>query len=544
MQSEPTLLYNGSIFTAQTEHPWVGACAFSENRILAVGDLETVRSAVRGTAREIDLHGCTAMPGIIDMHNHVLEGARAELFELGLDPAADADSLLDAVAQAVTKMADGDWLTGAGWGPAIASLFEDTTGREQLDKVSPNNPVLLKDISYHSRIANSRAIQAAERQDVEQRARSGEICRDPETGEWTGLFHEAAASAMDNAAPVWTDEQFLAAARHGVKLLNSFGVTGFNLAVASARSMTAYAELDKAGELSARMAGYIDFGSPLTLPRDGVGKELADVRKKFSSDRIFVDFAKFFMDGVPSQQTASMLTDYRDGTKGAQSHYSSSDLAERMMPLDAQGISVKIHAIGDRAIRDTLDAIEAVRKRNGEGPLHQIAHLNFISPQDIPRMAALGVVADLCPPLWFPSPVQQRLASLLGEEYVQRSHSTRTLIEAGTLAGLGTDWPAMSPTPSPWPGLATLVTRQHPAGEFPGIHRPDQRLDLDTALRLATINPASAMGISDVSGSLAPGKSADLIVLDRDLRTIDPVRIAETRLTATIFEGRCVFGEL
>jgi predicted amidohydrolase YtcJ len=134
-------------------------------------------------------------------------------------------------------------------------------------------------------------------------------------------------------------------------------------------------------------------------------------------------------------------------------------------PLDRQGMSVKVHAIGDRAIHEVLDEIARVRGRSGRGPAHQIAHLNFILPDDIARMAELNVVADLCPPLWFPSPIQRRLADLLGQEFVDRSFPIRDMLRAGVLAAAGTDWPAVSPSPSPWPGLATLITRKHPSGE-------------------------------------------------------------------------------
>jgi predicted amidohydrolase YtcJ len=248
------------------------------------------------------------------------------------------------------------------------------------------------------------------------------------------------------------------------------------------------------------------------------------------------------MDGVPSQRTASVMRAYRDGTPGEHSLYTVDELAGLIGPLDKQGMGIKVHAIGDRAIREVLDAIELVRQRNGPGPAHQIAHLNFILEDDLERLVKLNVAADLCPPLWFPSPVHQRLIALLGQDYVDRSFPIRDMLKLGILMAAGTDWPAMSPSPSPWPGLATLITRKHPTGDTPGVHRPDQRLSLAEALPLFTINPARAMRIDGETGSLTPGKSADLIILDRDLTEIAPENIVDTRVTATFFEGRRVYG--
>jgi predicted amidohydrolase YtcJ len=537
-----TVFRNGPVYTADRQAPWTEAVAIRGARVLATGKDAEVRRVAGSDAAVVDLAGGMAMPGIIDMHNHALEGARAQLFEFPLQPSQPFDAVIAAVRTAAAKTKPGDWILGAGWGPAVAEKFLRADALRLLDEAAPDNPVLLKDISYHSRIANSKAMAAADKTAVEREARKGEIACDPSTGQWTGLFHEAAGAAMDAAAPAWTDDQLLASARHSLEIMNSLGLTGFNLAVASRRTMTAYRQLDDAGEMTARMAGYIDHRSPLTAKRDGIGAEFVAARGELRTRRVGVDFAKFFMDGVPSQRTSSMLRDYLDGTSGAQSHYSVDELADLIAPLDREGMRVKVHAIGDRAIRDVLDAIEKVRRRNGKGPMHQIAHVNFIPPEDIPRMSALGVVADLCPPLWYPSAITKRLAEVLGADYVALSHPIRALIEAGTLAAAGTDWPAIAPSPSPWPGMATLITRRHPTGDFPGEHRPEQKLDLDTALPMFTINPAIAMGIDNEAGSLTSGKYADLIVLDRNLKAIPPEEIVHTQVVATYFEGRRVYS--
>lgn len=540
-ESQIAVFENGAIYTGVSATPFVEAIAFCGSRVLAAGALREVLSAAGAGPRRVDLHGRMLMPGIIDMHNHVLEGALAELFQLTLSPRQSLAELLSSVREAAKAAEPGTWIVGAGWGPRVASAFGSMDGLQALDGASPRNPVLLKDVSYHSRIANSAAIASAGPETVAA-SRPGEVVLDPDTGRPTGLFHEAAAAILDEAAPPWHDEQLSAAARHSVRMLNRCGVTGFNLAVASRRTISAFADLERSGDLSVRMAAYIDHGSPLTCPRDGIGAELIETRADLRSERIRVDFAKFFMDGVPSLGTASVLTPYRDGSRGERSHYTVDELANLIAPLDGQGISVKVHAVGDRAIREVLDAIAVVRDRNGAGPLHQIAHATLIRPSDIPRLPALNVLADLCPPMWFPSPTTLRLEETLGEKYVALSHPIRDIIASGTLAAAGTDWPCVVPTVSPWPGLASLITRKNPYEPTPGQHRPEQALTLEQTLPLFTINPAIAMGIEKETGSLEPGKSADFIILDRDLSNIAPERIADTEVLATFFEGTCVHG--
>jgi predicted amidohydrolase YtcJ len=366
--SDATIFRNGKIYTADQRYPWVAAVCIRGSRILAIGDERDVIAAAGDSARAIDLAGRMAMPGIIDMHNHILEGARGALFELALSPTMSVEAVMQAVRAAADKTPPGQWISGFGWGPAIAEGFATAEGRKGLDAVSPGHPVVLRDISCHSRLANSRAIAAAGLGRIEAAASfPREIVRDA-AGKPTGLFHEMAGAAIDATAPPWTDEQLQQSARHGVTLLNSLGVTGFNLAVASRATIAAFHRLDVSGALTARMAAYIDHRSPLTAERDGIGTAFIAERRAFATSRIHVDFAKFFMDGVPSQRTASMMRDYRDGSPGAQSLFSIVELADLITPLDRQGISVKVHGIGDRAIHEVLDAIALVRERNGTGP--------------------------------------------------------------------------------------------------------------------------------------------------------------------------------
>ncbi|MEZ5751318.1 MAG: amidohydrolase family protein [Paracoccaceae bacterium] len=220
-------------------------------------------------------------------------------------------------------------------------------------------------------------------------------------------------------------------------------------------------------------------------------------------------------------------------------------IAAEVTALDAAGFAVKMHAVGDRAVRAGLDAIESARKANGNSGLrHEIAHSPFITPQDLPRFAALDAVAEVSPKLWYPNPVTEGQRMVLGAERAERCHPVRALLDAGARVVFGSDWPAAAMAPAPWEGLAGMITRADPSGRFPGTVGADQAIPLERALPLFTTNGAAAMRRADQTGRLAAGFSADLIVLERPLEDMPAAEIATQTPAATLFEGRTVFGEV
>jgi predicted amidohydrolase YtcJ len=392
--------------------------------------------------------------------------------------------------------------------------------------------------------ANSAAMKAAGITRDTADVKNGSIVKHP-SGALSGIFLEDACALVDQAIPPLNEEEKRRVALHAVSLYNSFGVTGFTYALASEMTMQAFKDLDDARELSVWIATCIATrDSILTPERDGVGASAIAKRAAYRSEHIAVDFAKFFMDGVPGARTAAFREPYvaAPGAKAhqARSFYGVAELCDLMAPLDRQGIHVKIHAVGDQAIRDTLDAIEKVRQINGQpGPQHSIAHLGYVLEDDIPRLARLNILADLCPPLWFPNRILQNNTAVLGDERGQRAQSIGDIVRSGAASAFGTDWPIVA-SPSPWPGLSSLITRKDPTGVVGGVFRPDQALSLEEALPLCTINVAESMGFGRRTGSIAGGKDADFIVLDRDLFAISPEDIAGTEVLKTYFAGRLV----
>jgi predicted amidohydrolase YtcJ len=217
------------------------------------------------------------------------------------------------------------------------------------------------------------------------------------------------------------------------------------------------------------------------------------------------------------------------------------DLIRWLGKCEKQGLSVKIHCAGDAAVTQALDAIDVVRSFNGPTKLtHQIAHASYITPEDVKRFAELGVVADLSPIIWYPSFFLEGHKVAMGKERAERFWPNRDLKKSGALMSGGSDWPVI-PNPDPWNGIEGMVTRRNPSGEFGDATLwPEQALDLPTVLQIYTINGARAMGLEGITGSVEIGKSADLIVLDRNLFETAPQDLADTKVLTTYFEGRAV----
>lgn len=536
---------NAKIYTVDRRQPWASAIAVADGEFVAVGSDAEVRPTVRPDTEIIDARGRTILPGLFDSHCHAFEGARADLFEVRLSGTDNLEQILNKVRDATKAGIGGLWLKGAGWSLQKLNELSAESSLAKFDDVTGDRPTVLRDSSHHSMFANSAAMKAAGINRNTADVKNGSIVRHAD-GTLSGIFLEEACALVDKAIPPLNEDEKRRVALRAVSLYNSFGVTGFTYALASEMTMRAFKDLDDAGQLSVWIATCIATGESILTPElDGVGAPAIARRAAYRSEHIAVDFAKFFMDGVPGAKTAAFREPYV-GAPGVEPHlarpfYKVDELCDLMAPLDRQGIHVKIHAVGDQAIRDTLDAIEKVRQINGQsGPQHSIAHLGYVFDDDIPRLARLNILADLCPPLWFPNRILENNTAVLGDERGQRAQAIGDIVRSGAVSAFGTDWPIVA-SPSPWPGLSSLITRKDPTGVVGGVFRPDQALSLEEALPLCTINVAESMGFGRRTGSIAEGKNADFIVLDRDIFTISPEDIAGTQVLQTYFAGRLVY---
>lgn len=535
---------NARIYTVDRTRTWASALAVRDGKFLSIGSEEDVEPFVGPRTEVLDAGGRLILPGLLDCHCHAFEGSRGLLFELQLSPGDDFSALIEKVRTAALRLDGGQWLTGGGWNARLLiDILSHSRSLQRLDEVTGDHPTVLRDTTRHAVFANTAAMRSAGLLDGSVAIGEADAVR-CEDGSLSGLFVEGGCGLLERCIPPLPDGKRREIALHAASIYNALGVTGFTHAVTSEATMRTFKELDEAGALTVWVATCIATDTAIVPEYDGVGHGVIERRHACRSQHVSVDFVKYFMDGVPGARTAAFEKPYEKEADGAVLHarplYTVAELRDRILPHDAAGLHVKVHTVGDQATHDALDAIEEVRRMNGhEGPLHSLAHVGHIRPADIPRLAQLRVMADLCPPYWFPGPVMQNTLQILGEERASRAWPIGDIVKSGALAAFGTDWPVVA-TPSPWRGLAGIVTRRDPSGAAPGAFREDQALNLEQALRLCTINVAESMGFGNQTGSISVGKSADFILLDQDIFAISPIRIADTRVLKTYFAGRLV----
>jgi len=539
-----TIFLHPRICTMAPDHPWAEAISVRDGRIVAVGTREEAQAALPG-APVVELPGEMVVPGLLDVHNHFVWAGRAELYEMFVPPVFSLDQVLDAVREAAARKAPGEWIVGGIWGSSLIGQI-DRAARLRLDAAAGGRPVMLRDDSHHNRFVSTAALQAAGIDRDTPDPLNGSIVRDPATGEATGLLLEAACSLVEMAvasALEATPHLDVEAAAHAVRRLNACGVTAMQEALTSRAVLRAVKTLDDEGRLSAWVVGSIPVTEAPLAPGE-MPAELLAMRDGFRTRHFMPDAGKIFLDGVPTSRTAAMLEPYLpDAVHGCCFRGGTTltvpQLAKVLAEAEANGIRVKIHCTGDASTRAALDAIDVLRTFNGPGLQHQIAHASFIDPAEIPRFAELDVVADLSPPLWFPSVIIEAIRSTVAQPIVDRMAPIRSLAEAGALIAGGSDWPVV-PDPSPWPAIQGMVTRRDPTGRMEGALCPEQAIGIEDALKAYTINAAQAIGLGHLAGSIEVGKSADLAVLNAHLFDIDPADLGKTQVLQTWFEGRCV----
>ncbi|QDC00709.1 amidohydrolase [Mesorhizobium sp. 8] len=538
-----TLFTNGAIHTMDPERPRAEALAVdAAGRIMAVGSVAELKPLAGANTKTVDLSGRFVMPGVFDFHLHVISGMTTRLRSFAIDAGDDFAAILDHVRAAAAGKREGDWLTGSAYG---ARALVDIEGlgldaKRQLDEASGGRPVLLIHGSLHGAFANEAALARAGIDAATPDPAGGRIVRIG--GEATGLLEENAMWMVDGAIPVLGDGEIVDVARAAVRYFNSVGVTGFVDAMSTPEMIAAFRALDDADDLST-WAGFTLSASRTCSSWSPEAEALLARRGQVCGPHMVAENAKIFLDGVPSLRTAAMLDPYPDTGGHGEMYLSSDELLAEMAAFDRQGVGVKVHAVGDAAVVRVLDAVERVRAENGDGgPWHHIAHGQYIPHKDISRMKRLRVIADLNPPMWFVNQASLAHERVVGRERYATVWPIRTMLEAGVTMALGSDWMTIFPELDPWQALAGLLMRRDPSGKLEGVHGLHEAITLDQALPLMTRNGAAGMGLGDRTGRLAPGLSADFIVLDRDLYAVAPEQIARTKVLSTVFEGREVYA--
>lgn len=535
---------NARIYTVDADNSWASAMAVTDGRIVAIGSDADMATHTGDATTVHDLHGRMVMPGIHDTHMHPSDAGVGKTIECSF-LTYDLVDALDALQGCLADKPEGDWLRGGQWNDGLF-VGTDKSPKAILDEIAPNHPVFLMDWSVHNAWINSKALELFGIDDDTPNPSGGVIVRDLDSGEATGILLDNAAYDYRRELPAYTLQQRSDALAWSIEQLASFGITTFKEAIVTTANMEAYTDLDNKGELPLNVKTHLTWKSSWANSHH---EEVAliDSRADYASDSIDTDFAKIMLDGIPPTYTAALLEPYEpneafgDDWRGKLMH-TPEDLAADVTALDAQGLTVMIHATGDRSLRVALDAFATARKANGDsGLIHVVSHAEMIHADDIPRFAELNIAAEMCPILWYPIPgLDWEL--WLGPDRA-KVWPVKSLIEAGALVIYGSDWPVV-PTPNPWPGIESMVTRSDPTGASDVQDWPEQAVDLHTALRIFTINGAIASKSGNSSGSLEIGKDADFVVLDRNVFEVPISDVGETQVLLSVVGGETVVDKL
>ena len=470
--------HNAKVRTMDPETPHATAIAAADGRIIAVGSDTEILNLSNAEAKIVNLHGRQILPGLVESHTHALWGGYQELFEIAVGYGASFEELIGAVRERIRGLSERRLLTGGPWRRDMREHM-GANPRETLDAVSADIPIALSDVTKHLLWCNSRALEMAGMGGDVEDIPGGVIERDPATGKPNGILAETACAPVRRLSTP-TADQMAEATRHFVKKFNQLGFTAFKEPMAMEPDLMAYRAADERGELTLHVATHLVRQSPL-VPERVPYEEMERWRVEYASTHVRTGFAKLFLDGVAPGFTASFLDPYQSSSGyDAERHdpdatllLDPDEIAREVTELDRRGFTVKMHCVGDNAIRKGLDGIEAARRNNGPSGLrHEIAHAPFVHPTDYPRFSALNAVAEVSPKLWFPNAATAAQVAVLGKERVERCHAIRDYLEAGIEVTYASDWPAASPDPNPWTGLAGMICRADPMAKFSRYSRP------------------------------------------------------------------------
>ena len=540
-----SVLVNGRIYTGDPGLPWCQALAVARGRIVARGERADVEHLIGAETKVTDLGGRFAMPGLYDMHTHpdlALAPRYAEDLDIGIvDPTPD--QVRDAILAYAEKHPDREWIYGQYFVRYTFRQAGLVPGKDWLDTVMPDRPVALLDRMWGTMMVNSEALRRAGIEPGTPDPPNGYLERDPVSGEPTGLLIDGAYALIHAAMPPTPVPVLRAAYRDGVHYQSARGVVATKYVHVCENRLNALQSLDQAGELTLRVEAAISWQDDI-FPVRRRWELLAGERHYYRSARLNANAVKFHFDGTVEPRSSYLMTPW-EGANSAwrgKLNLTPEHLADMIWDMDRQGIRVIAHCTGDAASDTFLDAVETARRRpGGLGVRHQCAHSTILHGGNLKRFRELDVTAEFSPVSWYPSKFVSGARSGYGPERLSRAYNIKGVLEAGGVAVIGTDWP-VSPL-DPWIALETMVTRANPWGEGEG--RFGEPIPLAQAIDVMTKNGAWSMGIEHEAGALEIGKSADIIVLDRNLFEVEPQgNIHSTRVDLTFMQGELVHDRL
>ncbi|MFC8235418.1 amidohydrolase [Streptomyces sp. NPDC057284] len=534
------VLTGGPVLTMDPARSRATTVAVTGDRITAVGHDE-VRELIGPRTEVVDLSGRLLVPGFQDAHIHPVT-AGLELGQCNLTESRTAADTLAAVRAYADSHPNQEWITGGGW--SMEAFDGGSPTRDRLDTVVPDRPVFLVNRDHHGAWVNTRALTLAGITRDTPDPADGRIERD-DRGEPTGLLQEGAMDLVAQHTPRSTPADRLTALLRAQRLLHSYGITAWQDAIVGVYgsmddASDAYLTAARDGSLTARVVGA------LWWERERGAEQIPELvarREELTGGRFRAGSVKIMQDGVAETGTAALLTPYLDAcgcatTNSGTSFVDPVELRRYVTELDALGFQTHFHALGDRAVREALDAVEAARTANGRTDTRpHLAHLQIVHPDDIPRFRELGATANI-QPLWAAHEPQMDELTIpfLGDERAALQYPFGALLRSGATVAAGSDWPVSSA--EPLHGIHTAVNRIAPDGEGP-VFLPGERIGLTAAIAAYTAGSAHVNHLDD-TGSIRAGALADLVVLDRDVYAGPPEEIGATRVLQTYVGGHRV----
>jgi predicted amidohydrolase YtcJ len=528
-----TYYLHGRIYTNDPKSPWASALAVRDDKIFCIGSIEHIMLDCGGSksdAEIVQLKGQFLMPGFNDAHTHLGSAGRDKL-TLDLKGTDSLAELQQRVRVAASQHKPGEWIVGSGWDQTRwpEKAFPH---RQDLDEVSPNNPVFLVHVSGHVAVANSLALKHTEITEDTQNPTGGEIERDAE-GKPTGMFKEGSAMEfVEQKIPDPTNEE----RRRGIELvLEELARNGLTSAQDNSawEDFLVYHQLKEEKKLTVRITEWLPFMAPLT--------ELQNMRSEGGTTDPWLKTGalKMVTDGALGSRTAALLAPYSDAPDNSGILTITPEKLKAMaLERDKLGFQLAFHAIGDRANRVALDVFESVQRVNGARDRRdRIEHAQVVALEDIERFGILHVIASMQPS--HQSNDMRWADQRLGPDRVKGAYAWNSIQKAGARLAFGTDYPVESI--NPFHGLYACVTRELPEGGPAGGWQPQEKISLDDCIRAYTSGSAYAQFEDGKKGELKVGEYADFIILSQDVTKAAPKDLFNTEVLRTVVGGRTVY---
>ncbi|MDC5807182.1 amidohydrolase [Vibrio europaeus] len=536
---------NGQVYTVNENQPWAEAFAVEGGKFVQVGNTNEIKKMMNSSTKLIDLQGQFVMPGMIDDHIHPGFGAEM-VMNVGTEYAMTYEQFGQKIGQFRKNNPDTKWVYG---GPlnwlsddnGLIEVFNQPSNKSILDKFVSDKPAFFWDVGGHAALVNSKALEMLNITKDTPDPKGGVYVRDA-NGDLTGVLRENAATIVWESFLVDrpSNKEF---AYNGLKpvfdVMNSFGVTSISDVWAREWILRSYGILSKNDALNVRIFAYI--ADPIEWKSKWM-QELATKAiqnyQSYNTDRVTVSGVKFVLDGSAGGQTAVMVDPF-EGTDNRGYWRDDPDyFIEKIAEYDKKGLTVKVHAVGDGAIRKALEGIGNTRQ-NGSELRHSVAHTVFVNPADKKLFKQYEAVAEFSPYFWYPGPHTEMIKGDVGEKRLSWVFPFRSLVDKGVHVSVGSDWPVAA-SPNPWPAIESMMTRKQPGGEGSTLAH-QEAISLKAALKAYTLGGAYAQYQEHNLGSIESGKLADFIVTNQNPFEVSPTEIHKTQVLSTVLGGEEVY---